>query len=189
MKSLFCLGNPHLCQVKAPFLRVKSPFLWHKKSPNFPEAAGLRLDVITSNAAIASLGAACAAWPLALARLRRLTDAQHACVTTVTANAVMGACERRCPAEWDENRGTNGRKMEEKCRGSARNSRFVALMTSEVVISRSKWGFECVPNEVTMGILGVDQNRYIARWMAGRTWICESMIKKLPVFWSVSNDA
>lgn len=66
------------------------------------QAAGLRLDVITSNAAIASLGAA---WPLALARLRRLTDTQDASVTTVTANAVMGACERRCPAEWNENQG------------------------------------------------------------------------------------
>jgi hypothetical protein len=69
------------------------------------QAAGLRLDVITSNTAIASLGAA---WPLALARLRRLTDTQDTqdvSVTTVTANAVMGACERRCPAEWNENQG------------------------------------------------------------------------------------
>lgn len=47
--------------------------------------------MITSNTAIASLGAA---WPLALARLRRLTDTQDVSVTTVTANAVMGACER-----------------------------------------------------------------------------------------------
>jgi hypothetical protein len=69
------------------------------------QAAGLRLDVITSNTAIASIGAA---WPLALARLRRLTDTQDTqdvSVTRVTANAVMGACERRCPAEWNENQG------------------------------------------------------------------------------------
>ena len=57
------------------------------------EAVGLELDVISSNAAIAAIAAA-PAWPLALARLRRV-DGE----TTVTVNAVMGACERRCLAK------------------------------------------------------------------------------------------
>eukprot|EP00435_Cladocopium_sp_Y103_P023279 s4131_g5.t1 len=55
------------------------------------QAVGLQLDVISSNAAIASLGSSgLAAWPLALAQLRRIATG----VTTVTVNAVMGACDQ-----------------------------------------------------------------------------------------------